>query len=461
MNNGAANNLLALATIASASLTFNGDDAIVLFKNTTDTIDIIGKVGEDPGSNWLGGTVSTQNMTLVRKASVQIGVNTNPASFDPSVEWDALAQDDVSNIGMHSSSCSVNPCIDQVAQNETICEGATYLFDGQTLSVAGTYTQTLTNIAGCDSIITLNLTVIPTQFIIEDTICTGSSYVLGTQTLTQTGTYLETFQNTMGCDSVVLLGLTVTNPFDTTYSTTVCDNPYMFGTQTITLNGTYTEVFQTGSGCDSTVTLNITFGNANDTTIVAEICQGETYVFGTQSLTTTGSYSEVFSTAGGCDSTVNLTLSVKATPLITITENNGDLVSSNGTAYQWLLNGDTIQGATGANYTPTSNGVYSVITTAFNGCNGTGTYNLQNVSVEELLQSSVSVVPNPSKGLVTISASDNVSIIVYNIIGEVVYSNNEITKTHVLDLTQNERGVYMVKITDSNNTTVVKRIVLN
>ena len=461
VNNGAANNLLALATIASGSLTFNGDDAVVLLKNSTDTIDIVGKVGEDPGSNWLGGTVSTQNMTLVRKASVQVGVNTNPVSFDPSVEWDALALDDITNIGTHSSSCSVNPCVDQITQNETICEGANYVFDGQTLTVAGTYTQTLTNVAGCDSITTLNLTVTPTQFIVEDTICAGSSYVLGTQTLTTTGTYLETFQGSMGCDSVVLLGLTVTNPFDTTYSTTTCTSPYVFGTQTITQNGTYTEVFQTGSGCDSTVTLNITLGNVNDTTIVAEICQGETYVFGTQNLTTTGSYSEVFSTSGGCDSTVSLTLSVKATPLITITENNGDLVSSNGTSYQWLLNGDTIQGATAQNYTPTSNGLYSVITTAFNGCNGTGTYDLQNVSIKEALQNSVSVIPNPSKGIVTITANDNVSVIVYNIIGEVILTNNQITKVHTLDLTQNERGVYMVKITDANNITIIKRVVLN
>lgn len=265
----------------------------------------------------------------------------------------------------------------------------------------------------------------------------------------------------MGCDSVVLLGLTVTNPFDTTYSTTVCSNPYMFGTQTITQNGTYTEIFQTGAGCDSTVTLNITFGNANDTTVVAEICQGESYVLGTQTLTTTGSYTEVFSTAGGCDSTVNLTLSVKATPLITITENNGDLVSSNGTSYQWLLNGDTIPGATGQNYTPTVNGVYSVITTAFNGCSGTGTYNLQNVSVQELLQNSVNVMPNPTKGMLTINAGEEVSVVVYNVIGELVYNSNVKQITHTIDLMQNERGVYMVKITNAANSSIVKRVVLN
>ncbi|MCT4581494.1 MAG: lamin tail domain-containing protein [Flavobacteriales bacterium] len=461
VNNGANNNLLALGTIASGALTFNGDDAIVLLKNATDTIDIVGKVGEDPGSDWLGGTVSTQNMTLVRKASVQVGVNTNPASFDPSVEWDALPLDDITNIGTHASTCSVNPCVDQVAINETICEGAVYVFDGQNLDSTGTYTQTLTNMAGCDSIVTLELTVIPTQFVVEDTICAGSLYVFGNDTLTQSGTYLETFQGSMGCDSVVLLGLTITDPYDTTYATTVCSNPYVFGTQTITQNGTYTEIFQTSTGCDSTVTLEITFGNANDTTIVAEICQGESYVLGTQTLTTTGSYTEVFSTAGGCDSTVNLTLSVKATPLITITENNGDLVSSNGVSYQWLLNGDTIPGATGQNHTPTANGVYSVITTAFNGCSGTGTYDLQNVAVEELLQHSIEVMPNPTKGMLTVNAGEEVQVVIYNLIGEVVYTSTVALSTHSIDLTEKERGVYMVKVTNASNNMVIKRVVLN
>ncbi len=40
------------------------------------------------------------------------------------------------------------------------------------------------------------------------------------------------------------------------------------------------------------------------------ICQGQIFSFGTQALNTTGSYSEVFINSDGCDSTVNLTLTV-------------------------------------------------------------------------------------------------------------------------------------------------------
>ena len=45
---------------------FNGDDALILW-NGTDTLDIIGEPGVDPGSSWPVGSGSTQNHTLVRK----------------------------------------------------------------------------------------------------------------------------------------------------------------------------------------------------------------------------------------------------------------------------------------------------------------------------------------------------------------------------------------------------------
>ena len=44
--------------------------------------------------------------------------------------------------------------------------------------------------------------------------------------------------------------------------------------------------------------------------ITEEICEGESYVFGSQTLTTSGVYEETFTSASGCDSVVTLTLSV-------------------------------------------------------------------------------------------------------------------------------------------------------
>jgi uncharacterized protein (TIGR02145 family) len=50
--------------------------------------------------------------------------------------------------------------------------------------------------------------------------------------------------------------------------------------------------------------------NSVSNTISASINQGQSYTLGTQILSTSGSYTEVFSSAAGCDSTVNLNLTV-------------------------------------------------------------------------------------------------------------------------------------------------------
>ncbi len=93
----------------------------------------------------------------------------------------------------------------------TICSGETYTFGSQILTTSGTYTETYTTIGGCDSVVTLNLTVSPvvTNSLLVD-ICSGETYIFGTQTLSDSGRYIETF-NGSNCDSIVSLALTVSN----------------------------------------------------------------------------------------------------------------------------------------------------------------------------------------------------------------------------------------------------------
>src|SRR6056300_112145 len=84
---------------------FNGDDALILVSGT-DTIDVIGVPGVDPGSSWTVGTGSTANYTLVRKHGVTHGSTDWTTGAN---EWDVYAQNTWSYIGGHSSSCIVTP----------------------------------------------------------------------------------------------------------------------------------------------------------------------------------------------------------------------------------------------------------------------------------------------------------------------------------------------------------------
>lgn len=80
---------------------FNGDDTLVLKHNGT-IIDSIGQIGTDPGDFWGDTTVSTKDMTLIRKSYILSG-DTNPNdAFDPSLEWDAYPKDSAEGIGTHT-----------------------------------------------------------------------------------------------------------------------------------------------------------------------------------------------------------------------------------------------------------------------------------------------------------------------------------------------------------------------
>ncbi|MFO7999991.1 MAG: lamin tail domain-containing protein, partial [Marinilabilia sp.] len=87
-------------------LSFNGNDAVVLFKKSTGTeIDVFGCIGQDPGEAWTAdGDLTTMDMTLRRDPDVTEGatVEDNAEDFNTlATEWHATSKDDVSGLGEH------------------------------------------------------------------------------------------------------------------------------------------------------------------------------------------------------------------------------------------------------------------------------------------------------------------------------------------------------------------------
>jgi hypothetical protein len=102
---------------SNAAVSFNGDDAVALAKSGVN-IDIFGRIGNDPGTSWTSGVFSTLDKTLVRNASVQVGIDVSPTgtgsgSFTTlSTEWTQSNIDVVSNLGSHTCDCFVsNPVV--------------------------------------------------------------------------------------------------------------------------------------------------------------------------------------------------------------------------------------------------------------------------------------------------------------------------------------------------------------
>ncbi|HEX2622440.1 MAG TPA: lamin tail domain-containing protein, partial [Phototrophicaceae bacterium] len=98
--------VLAVADLLDAGINgFDGNDAIALVKSGTGKIDVIGKIGENPGTEWGSGLTSTADNTLVRKPAICAGDSNGSDPFDPSIQWIGFPQDTMTDIGKHTSDC--------------------------------------------------------------------------------------------------------------------------------------------------------------------------------------------------------------------------------------------------------------------------------------------------------------------------------------------------------------------
>lgn len=244
---------------------------------------------------------------------------------------------------------------------QIICEGSSYLINGNTYTVAGTYNDTLQAINGCDSIITTQLTILPTYTSNnQQSICDGGSYSFNGNTYSAAGFYNDTLQAMNGCDSVIVTQLIVNPVFNVSNSVDICDgDTYTVGSSVYSTAGTYTDVFQSINGCDSTIITNLTIKQNVQVNNPQVICEGETYVIGSSSYTLAGTYSDLLQTMEGCDSLVTTILTVNPV----YSSNNPQVICQGET---FVFNGNTYS----------SSGSYPNLFQSINGCDSTVTIQL-------------------------------------------------------------------------------------
>jgi len=276
---------------------------------------------------------------------------------------------------------TVNP-IPLIPTNASICSGQTYNYQGQTYSSAGVYTVMTTDAQGCQTNNQLTLTVNPNlSSTVNESICQGSSISFNGQNYSTAGSFPVTLASLSGCDSIVTLNLTVNPAPVTQLNESICaGSSYAFGNQNLTQSGQYSQILQTIAGCDSVVNLNLVVNPVLTSIQNTTICQGESVSFFGQSLSTAGLYSNTLQTINGCDSIVNLNLLVNPLPSIPVISNNGpvecpgDLVTlsaSSSVNAQFVWSGPQNFNSTNASVTFTvpiqAMGNYSVFA-ELNGC---------------------------------------------------------------------------------------------
>jgi hypothetical protein len=109
---------------------------------------------------------------------------------------------------------------------------------------------------------------VPSSSTIQAIACNSYFWAQTGQTYNSSGQYHDTLQNVNGCDSIISLNLTINaNVQGGTTVQSACDS-YTWNNQTYTQSGLYTQVLSTVNGCDSTVTLDLTLNYSPTTPIV-------------------------------------------------------------------------------------------------------------------------------------------------------------------------------------------------
>jgi hypothetical protein len=147
--------ILAQADQTNGSGWFNGNDAVALRKGTT-VIDVIGQIGNDPGTQWGTGLASSADNTLNRKSSICAGDTNGSDAFDPAVEWDGFATDTFGGLGSHTANCSTTPnlSINDISANEGDSGTTSFDFTVSLSAPAGTGGVTF-DIAAADNTATV------------------------------------------------------------------------------------------------------------------------------------------------------------------------------------------------------------------------------------------------------------------------------------------------------------------
>ena len=242
-----------------------------------------------------------------------------------------------------------------------ICSGSTYEVGDSSYTTSGIYITTMTTVNGCDSIVTLDLTVNATysENLVGE-ICAGTTYEVGDSSYTTSGIYITTMTTVNGCDSIVTLDLTVNATYSENLVGEICaGSTYEVGDSSYTSSGIYITNMTSVNGCDSIVTLDLTVNATYSENLIGEICSGSTYEVGDSSYTSSGIYITNMTSVNGCDSIVTLDLTVNAT----YSENLvGEICA--GTTYEV---GDSSY---------TSSGIYITNMTSVNGCDSIVTLDL-------------------------------------------------------------------------------------
>ncbi|PLX26211.1 hypothetical protein C0581_04925, partial [Candidatus Parcubacteria bacterium] len=331
----------------------------------------------------------------------------------------------------------------------TVCDSLVWL--GSTYYTSGDYEDIIPNAAGCDSTITLHLTVNnsttgdTTATVCDSLVWLGSTYYTS-------GDYSDIIPNAAGCDSTITLHLTVNNSSTGDTTATVCDSLVWLGSTYYT-SGDYEDIIPNAAGCDSTITLHLTVNNSSSSSITETAC----FTYNSPSghvWTTSGTYLDTIPNTTGCDSIISINLTINTVDTIITVSGLTLTANTTGALYQWLDCNNAfaiISGETSQSYTAIANGSYAVELTE-NSCIDTSyCYLINGVGISDPNKDGIRIYPNPNNGQFIIENLDHYSeIYITDILGKQIFGTEVQSNSVEIDLGTEAKGIYFLNCKSKN-----------
>ena len=267
---------------------------------------------------------------------------------------DTVFKGDANNEWVYAKTLTVHPVV-YATERRTVCDSLRW---NGTLFTESTTTATRFfpngSSYGCDSTVTLNLTVkynSNTGYTVDNA-CDSYTWSLNNQTYTTSGDYTRAYTATNGCPSVDTLHLTVNYKSDTIYTVTACDS-YTWNNTTYDSTDHYYFAYTNADGCASVDSLFLTVNHNSNSSESVTICDSYEWTNNgnVNTYTASGTYYSNYTNNEDCPSVDTLYL--------TINKNNGsEITETICDTYTWAVNGQT--------YTET--GIYTYDSTDANGC---------------------------------------------------------------------------------------------
>jgi gliding motility-associated-like protein len=317
-------------------------------------------------------------------------------------------------------------------QNQAICDGDSIFLQNAWQTQAGFYRDTLQALAdGCDSIIVTELTLINFFGFDDLTICDGDSVFLQNAWQTQAGSYLDTLTFVNGCDSIVTvqLSLIAGTPPDLGNDVSICQGDSVIlisnlpnvsfewsdgstaNNLTVNTTGNYTLTTTSNNGCQRSDMVTVTVMDfpvisfSNDTVfcpgdlleITASTTNTVTYEWqdGSTDSSISTSFSGTFyltvTDATGCQGNDSITITEGQLPIINLGTDTAICVSDeiiinasggNNRSYQWS------DGSSNATINVTNAGTYAVTVTEEN-CSSS-----DEITISEIACDCIVALPN-------------------------------------------------------------------